>query len=354
MRSSWLYLATRSVREALPVLICPTPVATARSAMNVSSVSPERCEITAPYPLERACAMHCRVSVSEPIWFSLMRIAFATLSSIPRSNRSMLVQKRSSPTSCTRADSASVSFAHPALDRHDRIAVDPALVQRDHLIRRLRAGAAFLEDVIPLLVELGRRRVERDGDVLPGLEPGALDRRHHGLERRLVAREIGRESPLVSHRGGKIALGQHFLEGVEHLDADPEALRETLGADRHDHVLLEVHGVGRMRAAVEDVHHRHGEDVGDRPAEVAVQGEAGVLGRRPRHGHRYRQNRVGAEVTLVGGAVEVEHRVVQRDLLLGRHALEPRADHLVYVLHRLEYALAAEPLLIAVAQLEDR
>src|SRR5881392_2360724 len=51
MRSSWLYLATRSVREALPVLICPTPVATARSAMNVSSVSPERCEITAPYQI---------------------------------------------------------------------------------------------------------------------------------------------------------------------------------------------------------------------------------------------------------------------------------------------------------------
>ena len=42
MRRSWLYLATRSVRLALPVLICPARVATARSAMNVSAVSPER------------------------------------------------------------------------------------------------------------------------------------------------------------------------------------------------------------------------------------------------------------------------------------------------------------------------
>ena len=46
MRSSWLYFATRSVRLAEPVLICPAPVATARSAMVVSSVSPERCEMT--------------------------------------------------------------------------------------------------------------------------------------------------------------------------------------------------------------------------------------------------------------------------------------------------------------------
>ena len=40
-----LYFAVRSVRLALPVLICPAPVATARSAMKVSSVSPERCEM---------------------------------------------------------------------------------------------------------------------------------------------------------------------------------------------------------------------------------------------------------------------------------------------------------------------
>src|ERR1035437_5945583 len=46
MRSSWLYFATRSVRLALPVLIWPEFVATARSAMNVSSVSPLRCEMT--------------------------------------------------------------------------------------------------------------------------------------------------------------------------------------------------------------------------------------------------------------------------------------------------------------------
>jgi hypothetical protein len=42
MRRSWLYFAIRSVRLALPVLIWPARVATARSAMKVSSVSPER------------------------------------------------------------------------------------------------------------------------------------------------------------------------------------------------------------------------------------------------------------------------------------------------------------------------
>src|SRR5437868_4098825 len=42
-----LYLATRSLRAGAPVLICPALVATTRSAMVVSSVSPERWETTA-------------------------------------------------------------------------------------------------------------------------------------------------------------------------------------------------------------------------------------------------------------------------------------------------------------------
>ena len=46
MRSSWLYLAIRSLRDAEPVLIWPAAVPTARSAMKVSSVSPERWEMT--------------------------------------------------------------------------------------------------------------------------------------------------------------------------------------------------------------------------------------------------------------------------------------------------------------------
>src|SRR4051812_37666317 len=47
IRNSWLYLAVRSERASEPVLIWPQLVATARSAMVESSVSPERCDITA-------------------------------------------------------------------------------------------------------------------------------------------------------------------------------------------------------------------------------------------------------------------------------------------------------------------
>src|SRR5579875_582402 len=70
IRRSWLYFAIRSVREAEPVLIWPAPVPTARSAMNVSSVSPERCEMIDVYPFRRASSMASSVSETLPIWFT--------------------------------------------------------------------------------------------------------------------------------------------------------------------------------------------------------------------------------------------------------------------------------------------
>src|SRR5204863_8541838 len=56
-------------------------------------------------------------------------------------------------------------------------------------------------------------------------------------------------------------------------------------------------------------------------------------------------------MAFVRCAVEIEHRVIDRDLIFGGHALEARRDHFVHVLHRLEYAFAAEALGVAVAQL---
>src|SRR5437764_1489269 len=66
MRSSWLNLATRSDRAGAPALICPQLVATARSAIVVSSVSPERWDMTLAYPDLVARSIVSSVSVSVP------------------------------------------------------------------------------------------------------------------------------------------------------------------------------------------------------------------------------------------------------------------------------------------------
>ena len=77
-----------------------------------------------------------------------------------------------------------------------------------------------------------------------------------------------------------------------------------------------------MRAAVEDVHHRHRQQVGVGAADVAVERQPRRLGRGLGDGERGAQDRVGAEVGLVGRAVELVHGLVDLALVVGTHALD--------------------------------
>ena len=142
MRSNWLYLLTRSPRAGAPVLICPALVPTARSAIVVSSVSPERCEMTAAKPgrarhldgLERLGDAADLVDLDQ----DRVGRAFA---SMPRCSRSVLVTNRSSPTSCTRSPrrvgqllpAVPIVFGQAVFDRDDRVLGAQLLVQVDQL-----------------------------------------------------------------------------------------------------------------------------------------------------------------------------------------------------------------------------
>ena len=72
-----------------------------------------------------------------------------------------------------------------------------------------------------------------------------------------------------------------------------------------------------MLAAVQDVEHRYGQGAGPDAAQVAVERQAvrgrGRVGARQRHA----EDRVGAQVALVGRAVEVDQQLVDGRLVGG-------------------------------------
>jgi hypothetical protein len=199
-------------------------------------------------------------------------------------------------------------------------------------------------------VQLARGRVQGDGHLLAGLVARRPDALHEDLERGLVGVEVGGEAALVAHGGAQPAGGQRLLQRVEDLGARAQALGERGGAGGDDHELLEVHGVVGVGAAVEDVHHRHGEDVRGLAAEIAPQRHP-LLGRRGVGGRqRDREDGVGPEPILVLGPVELAQRPVQPGLVGGVASADGVRDLAVDVGHGLGHALAA-PRAAAVAQL---
>ena len=208
------------------------------------------------------------------------------------------------------------------------------------------------ELVLAVLVELGSGAVERQQHVLPRLVAGLGHRLEDQLERLLGAGDVGGEAALVADRGREAALVEQLLQRVEDLGAAAQRLAEALRTDRHDHEFLDVQAVVGVRAAVDDVHHRHRHLHRAHAAEVAVERQAGLLGRRLGHRHRDGQHGVGAEARLVVAAVELDQGLVDEGLLLGIEADDGFGDLGVDVLDGLQHALAEVAAGVAVAQFD--
>ena len=156
MRSSWLYFATRSLRLADPVLIWPADVPTARSAIVLSSVSPERCEMIVPYP--RVSRHRDRVERfgdrADLIQLHQQRVADPVgdppLQDLGVGDEHIVADQLHAiaERARQRLPAVPVAFGEPVFDRHDRVLPHPVAPEIDHLRGRPRRLAGFLEDVL--------------------------------------------------------------------------------------------------------------------------------------------------------------------------------------------------------------
>ena len=86
-----------------------------------------------------------------------------------------------------------------------------------------------------------------------------------------------------------------------------------------------------MASAVEDVQQRHRQRYGGGiTGQMPPEGAAGCrYRRRARRGHRYGQQGVGAQIALVGGAVQLNQTMVNGGLVIGGHSGQRRGDAVV-------------------------
>ena len=246
-----------------------------------------------------------------------------------------------------------VVFAHAVLDGDDGILLHEALPHIHHLLAG--HGLFGLGQIVAAglgVVPLGNGGVHGDHKVLTGLVAGLFDGGDDGLEGVFILLEVGGVAALVAHAGGGSALLlQNGLQGVEDLGAHPQRLAPRGRAHGHDHKLLDVHVVGGVCAAVEDIHHGDGQGLGVGSADIGVQRHAQRLGGRLGAGQRHAQNGVGAQAALVGGAVQIDHGAVDEGLIHGVHADDGLGQLAVHGVHGLHHALALVAALVAVPQL---
>ena len=139
---------------------------------------------------------------------------------------------------------------------------------------------------------------------------------------------------------------------MEHLCAPAQRLLEGRCAHRHDHELLRIHRVGGVCAAVQNVHHGHGQTVAVYAAQKAVQGHFQRSGCGAAGCNGNGQNGVCAQIGFILGAVGPDHGGVDGVDVGSIHAHHCVCDDRVDVLHSFGHALAQITALIAVPQLQ--
>src|SRR6266702_173936 len=245
-----------------------------------------------------------------------------------------------------------VVFGQAVFDRNDRVLRGPRLVKGDHLFRGFFGLVGLLEDVLLLLfvVELAGGRIEGNGDLFARRVARLLDRIQNQFNSFGVRLQAWREASLVSYRGVVALLLEHAFESVEDLDAPSQRVGEALRTHWHDHELLEVDVRVGVAAAVEDVHHRGGQDAGVHAAEVPVERQLKRCRRGAGTGHGDCEDGVRAQLGLVLGAVDGDHSRVDQPLVGGVHARQLGCQDGFDVLDGIQDAFAEVMLLIAIAQ----
>ena len=146
---------------------------------------------------------------------------------------------------------------------------------------------------------------------------------------------------------------QLLLERVEHLRAPPDRFGQAVGTDRHDHEFLDIDRVVGMFAAIDDVHHRHRQDMRRNAANITIEWQAARIRGGLGHRHAGAKDSIGADPALVGRAIERDHRQVDIALVLGiERADQHVADLGIHRIHRIDHALAQIAGLVAIAEFD--
>ena len=242
-----------------------------------------------------------------------------------------------------------VILGHAVLDGDDR----PFRGQRGEVVDHaagIEGLALAFQLVDAIVVEFGRGAIEREDHILTHAMAGGLAGLGDEAERLVRRADVRREAALVADIGRVAGIVQRLLQRHEHLGPDAHGVGDRTGADRHDHEFLDVDRVVGVLAAIDDVHHRHRQGAGKHTADMAVERDAEVGRRRLGDRERDRQHRIGAEARLVGRAVQLDHRLVDLDLVEDVHAGDGVEDLALDIADGLEHALAAVAGLVAVAQ----
>ena len=166
-----------------------------------------------------------------------------------------------------------VVFVHTVFNGDNRV----FRYQVGEIVGKLFAGVGFafgFQMVFAVFVELAGSAVHCEQYVFAGFVTGGDNGFLHQLQCFFVGVQVGCKTAFVADGSREAFVVTQFFQGVEHFGTAAQGFAEGFGADGHNHKFLDVQAVVGVFAAVDDVHHRHGQGHRACAADITVQRKA--------------------------------------------------------------------------------
>ena len=118
-----------------------------------------------------------------------------------------------------------------------------------------------------------------------------------------MAGHVGGKATFVTHSHTHAFVVHDFLQSVKYFGTVTHGFAKAGCAYRNDHELLQVEVVVGVGAAVDDIHHGHGQLASVHAAKVTVQRQTRFFSSGAGHRHGHGQHGIGAQAAFVLGAV---------------------------------------------------
>ena len=229
-----------------------------------------------------------------------------------------------------------VGLSHAVFQRNDGVFFRKTpphcnhFIPAEHLI-----GFGQVIDVPVRIKPFRACRIYGDHEIFSGNIAGLFDRSDDQGQRVLVPAEHRRIASLVADaRNRNMPLLQNDFQRMKDLGAAAEGFFPGWRRHRHDHEFLNVHVVGCMSAAVEDIHHGNRKHISAGPADIAIQADSKRLGGRLCAGKRNAKNGVRPQTALVGGAVQFDQLPIDGGLIKHIFARQRSGNFAVHMRNR--------------------
>ena len=243
-----------------------------------------------------------------------------------------------------------IRFGHAVFQRDDGVLLCKPLPHGDHLLPvQDFSGLGQVIETLFFLVPFGGGCVNGNHKILTGDVSGLFDSVYNHSQRVFIFFQIGCIAAFVTHTGSGDSLClQHAFQGMEDFRAAAKCFTPGMGGHRHNHEFLNVHVVGCVGTAVQNIHHRQRQHLCVVAAHIAVEGD--IQGRCSSfcHSQGDTQNGVGTQTALIGGSVQLYELPIDANLIHDIHANQHFADFRIDVVYCLADALSKKTPGIAV------